>query len=202
MKETKKLFVFDLDGVLINSKLNMLYSWKKTCEKFSLKIPFKEYFKLIGIPFEKILDNFLIKKKRKIKCFYNMQSKKKIHLIKTYEGVNDVLKKIKENGHEVAIITSKDKNRTNLILKKKIKILFSKVLSPVNGKKWKPHAYPMRLLTKNLNFKKKNIYYVGDTSVDRKFAKNSGVKFIYTKYGYGDLNISGIKKFRDIERFI
>jgi len=55
-----------------------------------------------------------------------MQSKKKIHLIKTYEGVNDVLKKIRENGHEVAIITSKDKNRTNLILKKKLRFYFLK----------------------------------------------------------------------------
>jgi len=69
MKKTKKLFVFDLDGVLINSQSNMLYSWEKTCEKFNLKIPFREYFKLIGIPFEKILDNFLIKKKKKLNVF-------------------------------------------------------------------------------------------------------------------------------------
>ena len=45
-----KLVLFDLDGVLIDSKENMRCAWivKK---KFNLKQSFENYFKNIGLPF-------------------------------------------------------------------------------------------------------------------------------------------------------
>ena len=55
-------FIFDLDGVIFDSRSNMQISWKKTCSRFELKKSFKEYFKNIGIPFDEILKNIGIKK--------------------------------------------------------------------------------------------------------------------------------------------
>ena len=59
----KKLLIFDLDGVLINSQKNMQTAWNKLNQKFELNISFINYFDLIGIPFEKILLILGIKKK-------------------------------------------------------------------------------------------------------------------------------------------
>ena len=69
----KKVIIFDLDGVLINSKMNMYYSWKAVQKKFSLnKIFFDTYFEKIGQPFYKILEKLNIKKnKKKIKECYD-----------------------------------------------------------------------------------------------------------------------------------
>ena len=47
----KKIYLFDLDGVLINSKKNMQVSWEAVNRKYDLKVSFKDYFKLIGMPF-------------------------------------------------------------------------------------------------------------------------------------------------------
>ena len=61
----KKLIIFDIDGVLFNSKENMNYSWKKVKSVHKVKPDFKNYFKLVGLPFNKILFKLNIKKNLK-----------------------------------------------------------------------------------------------------------------------------------------
>ena len=57
----KKIIIFDLDGVLINSKRNMIDTIKKTNKFCGIYIKFHEYEKYIGMPFEKILNKIGIK---------------------------------------------------------------------------------------------------------------------------------------------
>ena len=52
--------IFDLDGVIIDSKENMEIAWYETCKKHNIKISFESYFKQIGIPFIDILNNLNI----------------------------------------------------------------------------------------------------------------------------------------------
>ena len=52
-----KLIVFDLDGVLINSLPNMIYSWNKVRRKFKIDNQFTEFYKFIGLEFYEILEN-------------------------------------------------------------------------------------------------------------------------------------------------
>ena len=59
----KKLIIFDLDGVIIDSKENMRVSWKAVNKSLNLKISFKRYFDKIGMPFEDILKKLRILKK-------------------------------------------------------------------------------------------------------------------------------------------
>ena len=56
----KKLIIFDLDGVIIDSKENMRVSWKAVNKSLNLKISFKRYFDKIGMPFEDILKKLRI----------------------------------------------------------------------------------------------------------------------------------------------
>ena len=80
--EKFSFFIFDLDGVIFDSKKNMQVSWEITCKKFNLKKSFKSYFKKIGIPFYKILINLGIKPKKEIFETYINSSIKNIKLIK------------------------------------------------------------------------------------------------------------------------
>ena len=55
-KLKKKLLIFDLDGVLIDSKDNMKLAWTEVQKKYFLNnIAFENYFKEIGRPFIEIL---------------------------------------------------------------------------------------------------------------------------------------------------
>ena len=46
-----KLYIFDLDGVILNSKSNMEASWNDVRIKYDLKPKFEDYFSLIELHF-------------------------------------------------------------------------------------------------------------------------------------------------------
>ena len=56
MNKNKKLIIFDLDGVLIDSLSNMKKALKKTSSVMMIKLDFMEYKKYLGLPFEKIMN--------------------------------------------------------------------------------------------------------------------------------------------------
>ena len=70
MIQNKKIIIFDLDGVLIDSIPNMKIALKKTSSFLKINLNFEEYRKYLGLPFEQIMKNMgfykkipLIKKK-------------------------------------------------------------------------------------------------------------------------------------------
>ena len=65
-KYRKKLVLFDLDGVLVDSKKNMQHSWDLTSKQFDLNVPFSRYFSFVGKPFKDILKSLRIKKNYKL----------------------------------------------------------------------------------------------------------------------------------------
>lgn len=200
-----KLLIFDLDGVLVNSKLNMEEAWKKTKSKFKLKPDFEDYFKFVGLPFEKILLNIGIKTKHKeIKSCYSKISRQKINLIKPYKGLNETINYLKKNGIKVGIVTSKDKARSKQIVKK-FRIKIDKIISPTLRLKGKPSPDQLNEMIKKFKIKKKFVTYVGDTDHDIQSAKRAGIFFIFAQYGYSKKIIRSkykIQKFSDLKKII
>lgn len=205
MYNKKKIILMDMDGVLINSLENMKVSWNQTREKFNIKQSFNEYEKLIGLPFNTILQKFNIDKKKysKIKKNYDLVSTKKSSLIKIYPNVKSTLNYLTKN-YILGLITSKDNKRTKKIINK-FKLKFKYTYSP--NKLIKPKPYPDQILKiiKSEKVKKKDCIYIGDMSFDKKFAKNAGIKFIYATYGYEKKKLKNkfkIKKFEDLKKIL
>ena len=95
-----KFFIFDLDGVLFNSKRNMEKAWSSVKNKYHIKVSFNSYFDKIGMPFDKILVSLKIKPDNKIFKTFQLQSIKYIDLVKPYPSVKkslEILKKKKLN---------------------------------------------------------------------------------------------------------
>jgi len=195
----KKLFLFDVDGVLFDTKKNMEKSWQKVCDKFRLQIPFEKYFNLIGIPFKKILinlgikDNFFL-----IQKYYKKCSIKNNRYIKIYPSVRETIKKIKNRGDKIGIVTSKDYYRTKLLLNR-FKIDISLVECHSKNKRGKPHPDTLNSAIKKSLINKKKVYYVGDTQYDLLAAQRAKIKFIFASYGYG--KVIKIKKNFIINKF-
>ena len=188
-KNIKKILIFDLDGVLINSKTNMKKSWESVQRKFSYKeIKFKKYFNEIGIPFEEILKNLKIFKNHKqIKKCYDETSIKNNNLIKFYRGVKKELKILYSLNYELCVVTSKDKKRTHIALKD-ISHLFTYIQCPQKNLKGKPYPDQILKLIKKIKLKKKECVYIGDTHVDYLTSKNAKIDFIFANWGYGNNN--------------
>ena len=201
-----KLIIFDLDGVLINSKNNMFSAWLYVLKKFKLNISFNQYFKYIGIPFENILSKFKIniKHHKQIKETFSKESLKNISQIKLYPNVIKIINLLKKKNIKLAIVTSKDKLRSKKIVKR-LKINIKQIFSPEKKLRGKPYPDQLIKTLKINNIKAKNAVYVGDTKFDFLAAKRAGIKFIFANYGYGkdtSLYKYKINKVKDILNFI
>lgn len=184
---TKKsyLLIFDLDGVLINSKLNMYHSWESTKKIHMLKKDFKSYFSNIGIPFKDILQKLKIKENQDlILKTYQKESLNNFNKIKLYKNVLQTLKNLRLKKHKLAVVTSKDLVRTKKIIKK-FNLKFDAICSPMKNLKGKPYPDQLNYVIKKLKYNKRNAYYVGDMLVDYKASKKAKIRFIFAKYGYG-----------------
>ncbi len=188
MFKNKKLLIFDLDGVLIDSIPNMRLALKQTSYALNLNLSFEEYKKNIGLPFEDIMRNMgitenipLIKKK------YIFFSNQNLHKIKIIKKNVQILKKLK-HIFKLAIFTSKDAKRTKKILFK-YKI-FDYVVTSDDIKKGKPNPDGLKKIIKFFNFKKNDAVFVGDSIYDFKCAANAKVSYIHASWGYHKLKKS------------
>ena len=95
---SKKIIIFDLDGVLINSLINMKLSWARVMLEYKIKKNFSDYSKYIGLPFKTILKKLRIKNNLKeIEFIYNEVSLENINKILLFKGVSRTLNFLKKN---------------------------------------------------------------------------------------------------------
>jgi phosphoglycolate phosphatase len=189
----KKLIIFDLDGVLIDSKKNMYFAWKSVKKKYNIKIPFNKYFRQVGKPFQVILKKIGIKKNLKlIEKEYSNSSIKNFNKIKLYKNVKKIINLLNKNKEFItAIVTSKSKSRTFKILKL-FNLKVNYVQCPEKNLRGKPYPDQIIKVVKKFKIKKKNCYFIGDTVFDKKSANKSKITFILANYGYK----IGIKKYK------
>jgi len=174
-------------------------------KKFKIKKKFNQYFKFIGMPFDKILKNLSINKEvSKIHNIYQKESIRNFNKIKLYPGIKQTLKNLSKRKILVGVVTSKDKKRT-LKLIKKFKLNIRYIVPPSKNLRGKP--FPDQLI-KAMNLAKighLNTIYIGDMFVDFKAAKNSKINFIHAEYGYGkkyNFYKYSIKRFKDLIKII
>jgi|TARA_B100002019_G_scaffold291397_1_gene311489 phosphoglycolate phosphatase-like HAD superfamily hydrolase len=188
----KKLYVFDLDGVLIDSLPNMEMSWGVVKLHHNIDVPFSEYAKHIGKPFYDILTEIGIHEdQERIKLTYDEASIQGTE-IKIYPGVIETLEELKSKGCKIAICTSKDIKRVHhviasLILDGKKMPKFDWVCAPKQGLRGKPAPDQLLNTIAFCNEDPHDTYYIGDMESDMFCANRAGVDFIHANYGYGQV---------------
>ena len=203
--KSKKLIIFDLDGVLIDSLSNMKIALKNTSKSLNLKLNFGQYKKYLGLPFEEIMQKMGVNKNiDKIKKKYSFFSKKNLSKIRINQKHLFELKELNKN-YNLAVFTSKDKIRTNIIIKKYN--IFKHVISSDDVKRGKPNSEGIIKILNKTKTKKSNSIYVGDSIYDYKAAKNANIKYLHVKWGYEKnlgkkYNINKISNFKSIKKYL
>jgi len=199
----KKLYLFDLDGVLISSLENMKISWKSSCNLCNVKVSFNKFYKNLGMGFFDSLRKLKIYKNQEtfIKN-YEKTSIKNFDKINIFKDVNKVLRRLKKK-HKLGIVTSKDLNRTKKILKlHNIKVDI--VSCPRKNLRSKPYPDQILFCIKKLKVNKNDTVFVGDTSYDYYAAKSAKINFVFANYGYGKYDKkykNKIKNFNEILKY-
>ena len=177
-------FIFDLDGVLIDSEHMMNQAWDLCMLEHKLEQPFSEYFKHIGKPFRDIMKELGVKDVEAVKHTYDKASIELMeHCLEFYPNVEDTLKKLKKK-HKIAVVTSKTIERTKLILEH-LDVEFDCVVSPKTGLRGKPAPDQILFCLAMTQTDPKDAVYIGDMQVDYEAATRAGIEFIYASYGYG-----------------
>ena len=197
----KKIILFDLDGVIIDSKSNMRHSWNYVRKKYRISNSFGEYFSFIGVDFQNILKKMKIyNNKDKIEKDYIIESQKNITKIKLFASVKKVLLVLRKKGIKIGIVTSKDHERTKNILQK-FNLKFDVIRCANQNYKSKPNPHKILSAIKKLKRLKTETLYIGDMTVDKLTAKKARVDYIHANYGYSPKKIShkfSIDKFSEI----
>ena len=179
-----KTYIFDLDGVLIDSAHMMEQSWNTCMLEHELTQPFSEYFKHIGKPFRDIMKELNVENVEAVKHTYDKTSLELMeYCLEFYDGVEDTLKEIKKNS-KIAVVTSKTAERTNVILDH-LDVEFDYVVSPKKGLRGKPAPDQILFCLAMTQTDPKDAVYIGDMQVDYEAATRAGIDFIHASYGYG-----------------
>ena len=103
---------------------------------------------------------------------------------KTYPGVMDMLKELKENGYKIAVLS----NKAQYAVTKLCDIYFNNLLDDAVGAREnvakKPSPDALYICAENNNINLNNVIYVGDSDVDVATANNAGVKGIAVTWGF------------------
>ena len=198
----KKLILFDLDGVLLNSKRNMELSWGAVCERHDVNVEFEDYFSKIGRPFKDILDILKINANQTdIEKTFNDVSTQLIDQIQLYEGVESVLGQLANNNIKIGIVTSKNTIKTQKILDLH-GFAFDIVQTPNDALKGKPAPDHILYAMSELNMNASDTLYIGDMDVDYEAAKRAHVNYAHALWGYGICNDGNAIKLENIAQLL
>ena len=199
----KKLFIFDLDGVLVEA-----CDWHRDAlnealmEACGFCISQKEHvITFNGIPTSqklKILTDRGLVDQKKHNFINDLKQEKTIEIIKNSAFLRpekiEMIKTIKNKGHVVACYTNSIRKTATLMLKKTgIYDLFDCILTnqDVNSPKPNPEGY-VHLMNK-FNFSKENTFIIEDSPKGLEAAKKSGANVIKVKNA-DEVNINIIRR--------
>ena len=200
----KRLMLFDLDGVLLDSKDNMRKSWMHVLERTNLKITFEDYFSRIGRPFRDIMiDLGVLSDLEKIEKIYMTASFDFLEEAIFFPNVRDSLNQLHASGVKLGIVTSKDELRTKAVLQQ-IDTPFVTIQSPSGHYRGKPAPDYLMIAMAEAGEDPSDTLYVGDMRTDYEAARRAGIDYVHAAWGYGEPIelVDNISNISDLHRYI
>lgn len=187
---TIKSVIFDLDGVILDDTQPIVDAYRETARSLGLRIPEdKEIARLFGIPHYQLVS--ILWPGCDLEEFRKNFSKiveSKSFRFKLVNNAENVIRKLKENGIKLGIVTGGVREWTMINLKKARldSKLFDVITSASDTKNHKPKGDPILYTCEKLGTKKDDAVFVGDSPIDYEAAKDAGVNFVGVLTGVSD----------------
>jgi HAD superfamily hydrolase (TIGR01549 family) len=181
----KRLVLFDLDGVLLDSRENMRLSWAAVCDELGIGVPFARYFAEIGLPFREIMARLALSDAaEEIETVYRVASMKNLAAVAFFPGTEEALRELVAAGIKLGVVTSKDERRTNAILAM-LPVDFETVRTPNGHLRGKPAPDHLLMAMAETGVDPAETIYVGDMIADYEAARRAGIDYAHAAWGYG-----------------
>ncbi|OYT31550.1 phosphatase [Candidatus Woesearchaeota archaeon] len=175
-----KAVLFDLDGVIVDSRRAHVLSFQKVLKEKGVSISFSELKKFFGVLDVDIFKRLIKKKKIKASALELSKKRRKIASsffknIKLFSGVKSLLKKLK-NKYLIGLATSSSFSKTEFILETfKLKEYFDAVVVREDVKKHKPDPEVYLKLAKKLKVKPEECVVIEDSVAGVEAARRAGM---------------------------
>lgn len=179
---TKRAFIWDLDGTLLDSYDAILAGLEETYAYYQLpfdRASIKDYILkhsvqdlLVAVAEEYQLDVTDLNQRRA-----ESLAEKNAQVV-LMEGARDVLSWAKDAGIEQFVYTHKGENALVILRDLGLESFFKEILTSQSGFARKPNPEAARYLMKKYGLEPENTYYIGDQSLDIDFARNSQIQSI------------------------
>lgn len=186
------IILFDLDGTLTDSKLGITNAIMFALEKFNIKVKERsELFKCIGPPLVYSFSTFFNFSKedteKAVKYYREYYSDKGVFENEVYEGIEDLLKVLKENGKRIYLTTSKPEFYARKILEH---FCLDKYFDYIGGASMdgsiNTKEEVIRYVFDTCGIKNiSDVVLIGDRKHDVEGAKAVGIDTIGVLFGYG-----------------
>jgi len=188
----KKAIIFDLDGTLLNSLIDIAESVNFILKKYNFKThSIEDYKYMIGKGIKPLIEkalpnniseNDFQKYFNEISKLYEQNQTKHTH---PYNGIMDMLNNLSKKGISLNILSNKPNNFAKDVVHHFFNdINFNIVFGARDGIPKKPSPDSVNEIIKLTGINKNDFIYMGDTSTDMLTAKAANVESIGVTWGY------------------
>ena len=187
----KKLFIFDLDGTLLDTIDDLHVSVNATLSHFGYPNRTKaEVLSFVGNGYVPLLTLALPKSVCEehfeevvsyFKTYYAAHSREKT---RPFAGVDILLDELHKAGGLLAVLSNKGDAQVKELVEYYFGNRFEVVLGERTGIRKKPYPDSVEETLKILNVDKANAVYIGDSEVDVQTAKNAGIDCVCVDWGF------------------
>ncbi len=188
-----QLFIFDLDGTLVDSVGDLATAVNLTRAEFELgPLSVQAVAGFVGDGIRVLMERALQDKPgadidravRLQKRYYLAHLCEKT---RPYDGVPEGLARLRAEGHQLALATNKPTDVTEILLKALgLRPLFDAVYGGGSVPDLKPHPAMLEAIMGRLGFEKAASWMVGDNRTDLEAARRAGIRSVLMAYGFGN----------------
>ncbi|HET9369629.1 MAG TPA: HAD-IA family hydrolase [Vicinamibacterales bacterium] len=188
------LIVFDLDGTLIDSRLDIAESANEVVESYGgAALPIDRVSTMIGEGAQILVERALEAggldpaEPEALARFKRIYDRRLLLHTKPYEGIPDALARLTTRA-TLAVLTNKPEAPTYRLLHVfELDRRFAWVVGGDGAHPRKPDPAGLRYLIETAGSSAERTLYVGDSMIDVETARRAGVDLLVAKYGFGEL---------------
>ena len=189
------IVIFDLDGTLLNTIDDLGYACNYALEHTGFPThQIENYPRMVGNGINNLIRRALPESQRTEENIWRVReyfvpyyNEHNCDYTRPYEGIPEVLKMLKAQGHLLAVASNKYQAATEKIVSHFFPGIFDVILGEREGIPRKPDPQIVKDIMAQLNDQKANdpmVVYIGDSLVDRETAENAHVPFVACSWGF------------------
>ncbi len=189
-----QLIVFDLDGTLVDSSLDLANSTNEMLESYGAPaLPVAVVTGMVGEGAKKLVERALAASgldpvlPEALERFMGIYSRRLLEHTRPYDGIPAVVRAASRRAR-LGVLTNKPENFTRRLLDAfGLASFFAWVIGGDSGFPRKPDPAAVRHLMTQASASAAETLLVGDSMIDVETARRAGVKICVARYGFGHL---------------